>query len=285
MTQPPKKRPPRIEIQDVWPSLDCGRYPAKRTLGEALEVRATIFADGHDVLRAAVRHRAPGARKWDEIRRWSPSATTAGRGRGRAREARAAGSTRSPPGSTASPPGATSSSGRSTRARPTSPSELAEGAALLGVESLTLEEALEAEPDLPREAETTLDAPARADRRPRARRVGAWYELFPRSVRRLRRRREGPAAARRARLRRPLLPADPPDRDDAPQGPQQRARGEDGRPRQPLGDRQRPRAGTRRSPPSSARSPTSSASSRPPPGTGSSSRSTSPSSARPTTRG
>ena len=66
MTPPPKKRPPRIQIQSVWPSLDCGSWPAKRTLGEALEVRATIFADGHDVLRAAVRHRAPGGRKWIE---------------------------------------------------------------------------------------------------------------------------------------------------------------------------------------------------------------------------
>ena len=63
---PPKQQPPRIQIQEVWPSLDGGRWPAKRTLGETLEVTATIFADGHDVLRAAVRHRAPGKRKWGE---------------------------------------------------------------------------------------------------------------------------------------------------------------------------------------------------------------------------
>ena len=29
-------------------------------------MRATIFADGHDILRAAVRYRAPGARRWSE---------------------------------------------------------------------------------------------------------------------------------------------------------------------------------------------------------------------------
>ena len=46
------------------------------------------------------------------------------------------------------------------------------------------------------------------------------------------------------------LPADPPDRRDEPQGPQQRAEGGEGRPRQPLGDRRARRAATTRSTPS-----------------------------------
>jgi hypothetical protein len=50
----------------VTPQLDCGRYAIKRTAGDALEVSATIFRDGHEQLRAAVRYRGPGARGWQE---------------------------------------------------------------------------------------------------------------------------------------------------------------------------------------------------------------------------
>ncbi len=66
MPAPPAKPPPRIQIQDVRPQVDCGRYPVKRTSGDRVEVTASIFKDGHDVLRAVVRHRPAGARKWDE---------------------------------------------------------------------------------------------------------------------------------------------------------------------------------------------------------------------------
>ncbi|WP_321167685.1 alpha-1,4-glucan--maltose-1-phosphate maltosyltransferase [Baekduia soli] len=46
--------------------LDGGRFAAKRSVGESVPVSATIFADGHDVLRAVVRWRAPGGRRWSE---------------------------------------------------------------------------------------------------------------------------------------------------------------------------------------------------------------------------
>ena len=59
-----KTPPPRIQIQDVWPILDCGRYPPKRTLGDPVEVWATIFKDGHDVLAASVRYRPAAERRW-----------------------------------------------------------------------------------------------------------------------------------------------------------------------------------------------------------------------------
>ena len=79
-------------------------------------------------------------------------------------------------------------------------------------------------------APTRLDAAA--DRgRPRPRALRAWYELFPRSWGGLKARRGARARARRARLRRALPAADPPDRRQQPQGPQQRARGRPGRPR------------------------------------------------------
>ncbi|UTI62981.1 alpha-1,4-glucan--maltose-1-phosphate maltosyltransferase [Paraconexibacter antarcticus] len=58
--------PPRIIIRGAEPVLDGGRYAAKRTVGETLTVSAEVFADGHDVIRAAVRWRAPGKRAWRE---------------------------------------------------------------------------------------------------------------------------------------------------------------------------------------------------------------------------
>ena len=58
MPLPTKKQPPRIQIQAVEPIVDCGRYAVKRTVGERVEVYATIFKDGHDILGGAVRVRA-----------------------------------------------------------------------------------------------------------------------------------------------------------------------------------------------------------------------------------
>ena len=61
-----KQPPPRIQIQNVRPQVDCGRYPAKSTVGDRVEVTADIFKDGHEVLRAVVRYRPVGTRKWLE---------------------------------------------------------------------------------------------------------------------------------------------------------------------------------------------------------------------------
>jgi starch synthase (maltosyl-transferring) len=61
-----KQLPARILIQDVRPQVDCGRYPVKVTLGDLVEVEATVFKDGHDILRAVIRYRAAAARKWLE---------------------------------------------------------------------------------------------------------------------------------------------------------------------------------------------------------------------------
>jgi starch synthase (maltosyl-transferring) len=63
---PTSKSPPRIQIQEVSPQLDCGRYPIKRVVGDPVEVWARIFRDGHEQLRAAVRYRSPAARGWKE---------------------------------------------------------------------------------------------------------------------------------------------------------------------------------------------------------------------------
>jgi starch synthase (maltosyl-transferring) len=60
--QPPK----RIVIQYPAPSIDGGGFPAKRCVGDRVAVAADIFRDGHDKLRAVVRFRGPGQRRWSE---------------------------------------------------------------------------------------------------------------------------------------------------------------------------------------------------------------------------
>jgi len=179
VTEPPKRRPGRIQIQGVSPSIDGGRWPVKRTLGEPLEVSATIFADGHDVLEAALLHRGPEARRWTETRmehlgndRFTASIEPETLGRWQYSIAawidRFA--------SWHHELERKVESGQADLA-----GELAEGAALLGVSALTLDEALEAEPPLLREAETRLDEPLELIVDRERARFGAWYELFPRS--------------------------------------------------------------------------------------------------------
>ncbi|MFL5824191.1 MAG: alpha-1,4-glucan--maltose-1-phosphate maltosyltransferase, partial [Solirubrobacteraceae bacterium] len=46
--------------------MDLGSYPAKRCVGDHVEVQADVFRDGHDLLRAVVRYREPGQRRWQE---------------------------------------------------------------------------------------------------------------------------------------------------------------------------------------------------------------------------
>ena len=52
--------PPRIVIQYPTPAVDGGRYAAKRCVGDTVRVEADIFRDGHDLLRAVVRYKGPG---------------------------------------------------------------------------------------------------------------------------------------------------------------------------------------------------------------------------------
>jgi starch synthase (maltosyl-transferring) len=57
---------PRIVIQYPAPAVDGGRYPVKRCIGDDVEFSCDAFRDGHELLRAVVRYRAPGARRWQE---------------------------------------------------------------------------------------------------------------------------------------------------------------------------------------------------------------------------
>lgn len=51
-----------IFIEDIQPVIDGGNYPAKRVVGEACDVSATIFRDGADIVRAELRWRVNNAK-------------------------------------------------------------------------------------------------------------------------------------------------------------------------------------------------------------------------------
>ncbi len=158
------------------PLVDCGRYPVKRTVGERVDVYATIVKDGHDVLGAAIRIRPP---------------------KGRAREEPLAplGNDRFGGTFTADRPGRWTFAivawtdriatwqdelrRKVDAGQDDLVGELAEGAALLGRPSLTAEEGL-AVAETDRHAET-VSAPLPIDVDRERGRFGAWYELFPRS--------------------------------------------------------------------------------------------------------
>jgi starch synthase (maltosyl-transferring) len=145
-TQPPA----RIQIQAIEPIVDCGRYAVKRTVGDRVDVFATIFKDGHDTLAGAVRLRRPGERNWQEVPlqafgndRWGGSFVVDRPGRWEFTV------------------------------------ELSEGAVLLGRDAVTVEEGLAAEAG-DRDGLVT-SAPLEVDVDRVLARFGSWYELFPRS--------------------------------------------------------------------------------------------------------
>src|SRR5215469_10959873 len=62
------ERPPeRVVISGVEPELECGRFAAKRAVGETVTVEADIFADGHDYISAVLRYRHEDDEPWLEL--------------------------------------------------------------------------------------------------------------------------------------------------------------------------------------------------------------------------
>ena len=57
----------RVIIENVQPEVDRGLYPAKRTVGERVDVTADIFADGHDHVRADVLYKKEGSKNWNRV--------------------------------------------------------------------------------------------------------------------------------------------------------------------------------------------------------------------------
>jgi len=65
MAQP--ERCKRVVIENVRPAVDDGRFPAKRSLGEPMDVTADVFTDGHDLVAAALLLRGPAEKTWRQI--------------------------------------------------------------------------------------------------------------------------------------------------------------------------------------------------------------------------
>jgi starch synthase (maltosyl-transferring) len=55
---------PRFLIEDIFPSIDGGRYPVKRIAGESVDVWADIFREGHDVIGASLLWRLDRDADW-----------------------------------------------------------------------------------------------------------------------------------------------------------------------------------------------------------------------------
>jgi starch synthase (maltosyl-transferring) len=54
----------RVIVEDIQPQVDCGRYPAKRCVGDVVTVRAAVFGDGHDHVTARLLYKHSSERKW-----------------------------------------------------------------------------------------------------------------------------------------------------------------------------------------------------------------------------
>ena len=54
----------RVIIEEIKPQVDCGRYPARRILGDRVDITAAIFSDGHDHVAARLLFKHDGEREW-----------------------------------------------------------------------------------------------------------------------------------------------------------------------------------------------------------------------------
>ena len=63
---PPEARG-NVTIENVYPEVDCGRYPVKREVGQDFEVWADVFNSGHDSVAVEILHRGEGAVEWNRV--------------------------------------------------------------------------------------------------------------------------------------------------------------------------------------------------------------------------
>ena len=54
----------RVVIEGLTPQVDCGRFPARRVLGDTVVVEADVFADGHDAVAASMLYRHESETQW-----------------------------------------------------------------------------------------------------------------------------------------------------------------------------------------------------------------------------
>ena len=55
---------PRFMVEDIYPSIDGGRYPIKRIVGEPIELWADLLREGHDQLAAELLWRKESEPDW-----------------------------------------------------------------------------------------------------------------------------------------------------------------------------------------------------------------------------
>ena len=63
-TAPSDPTGPRFLVEDIYPSVDGGRYPIKRIAGEPIEVWADLLREGHDQLAAELLWRKESETDW-----------------------------------------------------------------------------------------------------------------------------------------------------------------------------------------------------------------------------
>ena len=54
----------RLIIEDIRPQMDGGTFPIRRAMGEAVQVKAAIIVDGHDLLAAELLYRIKEQQNW-----------------------------------------------------------------------------------------------------------------------------------------------------------------------------------------------------------------------------
>jgi starch synthase (maltosyl-transferring) len=57
----------RIAFENITPSVDGGRFPVKKIVGQVIDIEADIFSDGHDHLAASLWWRAADDKQWREV--------------------------------------------------------------------------------------------------------------------------------------------------------------------------------------------------------------------------
>ena len=57
----------RVVIENITPQVDCGRFPAKRAIGESVAVEADVFTDGHDAVAATLFYRHESTPDWHAV--------------------------------------------------------------------------------------------------------------------------------------------------------------------------------------------------------------------------
>jgi starch synthase (maltosyl-transferring) len=192
----------RVVIENVTPSVDGGRFPVKRVVGDSLIVEADAFADGHDEIRVVLRWCGSDDTEWREIEmeplgndRWRAEFPLDRVGRyqysvsawvDRFRTWQHDLKKRVDAGQDVTVDlqiGAQLVEAAAQRAKESDAEHLKRAASHLNAARGLNEHLLEVVERVPdRSAETTLDQPLAVAVDPERARFSAWYELFPRSA-------------------------------------------------------------------------------------------------------